>query len=217
MSYSKLRFDPPSARRARLDEDADRDRHVLLGDQIVEHRRHVVLGSGAVLEHHDGGGRLRPVLRRARRPTSRASCPRRSCSPTAASASPCLSARPDARGCQDASRTLRAARRRGADRADFVVPGQRGAVRQLGDTGIDVRSSPTRVSGRMKRTASATTRGRRASGAAGAGASMRTRPEGRRSSARCPVASASGAAEVSPNLLGQPIGLGTAGFASSAA
>ena len=60
VSYSKLRFDGLLGDRARVDEDADRDRHLLLVDQVVEDGRHEVLVAPAVLEDHDAG---RLVLR----------------------------------------------------------------------------------------------------------------------------------------------------------
>ena len=110
-----------AVRSAGLDEDADGDRHVSLRDQIVEDGRHVVLRPGAVLKDHHRRRILRRDIAPARKPTNRASCRRRSCSPTAASVSPCPSARRDARGCRDAFLTPRAAPAEPAI-AGFVVP-----------------------------------------------------------------------------------------------
>ena len=56
------------AEMSRVDEDADRHRHLLLVDQVVEHHRHAVLGVEvhvlvAVLKHHHRGRRGGVVLR----------------------------------------------------------------------------------------------------------------------------------------------------------
>lgn len=47
---------------AGIDEDAHQHRNIAPGDQVIEDRRHVVLGASAILEHHDGGGILRAIL-----------------------------------------------------------------------------------------------------------------------------------------------------------
>ena len=62
VSYSKLRLARPPSNDAGLNEDADGDRHVPLGDQVVEDGRDVLARAGAVLEDHHRGGRLGPVL-----------------------------------------------------------------------------------------------------------------------------------------------------------
>ena len=77
VSYSKLRFDrASSANLPGVDEDADRDGHLLLVDQVVEDDRRAELAflfdvAPAVLEDHDAGG---PCGRTGpgRKPSSRA-------------------------------------------------------------------------------------------------------------------------------------------------
>ena len=113
------------------------------GDQVVEHRRHVVLRPGAVLEHHHRGGALRPVLRRdvdppvALRAREDLALPRRHLLDRALRHAGLL----PAVGMRLVRLELPAAQ---VTRAHFVVPGECGAVRELGDAGVDVGRADSR-------------------------------------------------------------------------